>query len=329
MSLDSMAQGPKLALPFSSKAVPLVTTLQKQESYSMCWSSILRSVIVGGGGHFDLLSLNPISLKKTQSFKGHRSTVTCIIEDSTSGNILSSSVDGTVRLWDAEKAKQRSIFVTKSMIGITCVTTFRGGREVLAGGRESKVFAWDKESAQETLCIPVESEVVSVCASSLCQDVIFVGCGNGDLFMHDVRLPLEKSRISTLEGHNASISALSFHAGKLYSGSYDTTVRAWDTGKMMTTPSTVVCNIRGLIRNIVIYDNLMAVCAASRSLCVLSMKSGASLARLNHLGWVNAAVFSTDGAKIYSACSNSQTYAWDATVAISECRSEADAYAVL
>ncbi len=134
-------------------------------------------------------------------------------------------VDSTVRLWDVETGKARTLPGPASWA--QCVAFSPDGKTLAVGGSGTTLYAFDLETGKDRTSLAGHDEPFSSLA--LCPDGSILASGGSDNLIHlwDLKTSKETAR---LEGHQGYVTGLAFTTGgrELVSCSYDGTVRVWD-----------------------------------------------------------------------------------------------------
>ncbi|KAM7508886.1 hypothetical protein LguiA_019339 [Lonicera macranthoides] len=153
--------------------------------------------------------------------EGHNKAVTGITLPSGSQNLLSSSKDKTVRVWNCNTGQCDGI------INVDCDSgTLISEGPCVFLGLHNAVKAWNIQSNDEmTLTGPV-GLVYSMVVGN---DMLFAGTEDGTIFCWRFNSEANSSAIfASLKGHGGAVLSLTLGANRLYSGSMDSTIRVWD-----------------------------------------------------------------------------------------------------
>jgi len=137
-----------------------------------------------------------------------------------------SSVDSTVKLWNAAKGKEIRTFTGhKEGIGSVCFSP--DGKQVLSGSHDKTIKLWDAATGKEIKTLSGHSDWVNSVAFS--HDGKYAASGSRD---KSVKLwdAASGREIRALSGHSSGILSVAFNAdGKqIISGAEDFTVKLWE-----------------------------------------------------------------------------------------------------
>lgn len=209
----SRAEVRSVALPSDEKLIAIAATTPNRSN-----------VTFDGPDDILLWNLEKRSLERT--LKGHSNWVYSLAFSPDDRTLASASADETVRLWETETGKCRTLN-GHGAPGVAAVAFSPDGQIVASGGWDKTVRLWKVATGA---CMRVlkghSSNVTSVAFSP---DSQMVASGSGD---QTVRLWNVHTAECTaiLEGHRSTVASIAFsREGKiLASGSYDKTVRLWD-----------------------------------------------------------------------------------------------------
>eukprot|EP00759_Apiculatamorpha_spiralis_P007956 PhF_6_TR14979/c0_g1_i3/m.23540 len=318
----------------SSQHSALVSHQLKQESYTMTYLNHPTTpvVLVGGGYPYSIIALDPVTLKKSYTFKGHKNTVRCL-KSFRDTHAVTASADGTIRLWSGTTREMVSLYKTELMFEMnTCCGVDSTSAMVWGGGADMKLYAWEVETGSLLHHYNAGTNAVGItCVKPLSNPyLLLAGCKSGEILIYDVRLPPDEAKVGIFEGHDGSVSTVALHpdSSAVLTGSYDGSVRLWheEDGNMESISS--ISGFKGLVREIEICKDIMAVCSVSRSLRLVSINTEARVASFDHNGWVNSCAFSPDGRYLYSVCSGNDVMMWN-MAPVYQAQKEADEFASL
>ena len=163
--------------------------------------------------------LKGTALTSHKLFGSHRRPVTAIC--TISGNVVSASQEGVLKVWDASLALRKSL---RSPAGVKSMLALPSGKLVTGG---SALCFWDLEKFSR-----FRDEIVTKPCNSMCvhSDFTFIS-GNEDcsVKLWDTRTPRS---ISSFEGHSGGVTGVALtSAQNIVSCSDDCTLREWDIRK--------------------------------------------------------------------------------------------------
>jgi WD40 repeat protein len=162
-----------------------------------------------------------------QQFTGHTRPIRSVVYSPDGKQVLTSSLDGTVRLWDAQTARPgRVISYTGDLLGAVFSPD---GRYVLAGGadEDSTARVWDTATGQEVRQFRGHTLAVLGVAFSPDGKQVLTGGADTTARLWDVATGQE---VRPFTGHTDAVVGVAFSAdGKqVLTSSWDGTARLWD-----------------------------------------------------------------------------------------------------
>jgi len=140
------------------------------------------------------------------------------------GRLYSASGDCTIKSWDSGWECVETFFGHSA--GINNITPF-GERYLASCSRDQTVRIWDLESST---CIKVvggfQCDVLYVAYSSVRGGRLFCSTDDAKIVVYETT---DWQRVGVIEGHAWEVWTLIVVGGRLFSGSFDHTVKVWDT----------------------------------------------------------------------------------------------------
>lgn len=162
---------------------------------------------------------------------GHKGAVTQVDWSLDDTQLVSSSSDMTVGLWDAEDATRIRKFTGHRSFVNACAAPHRSGdgdkNMLVSGSDDGTARVWDVRQRAVARVVTCPSVVTAVCCGSTGHQ-IFTGGVNNEITCWDLRNDADAG-LYTLDGHDDTITSLSLSpdGGTLLSNSMDHSVRTW------------------------------------------------------------------------------------------------------
>lgn len=180
---------------------------------------------------------DPYPLQNSQflvhSLEGHSDLVTCVLIQDT--YIISGSWDTSIRVWD-EPSRLEVKTLCGHTGGITClVMVYLDGTKlhsdllplgehlVCSGSSDSSIKLWSLTAGQPLLSIYTFS-AVSAITHIPDTKLLISGSDGGKIDVWDLE---KQENLRSERAHDEKVSALQFHSGLLYSGSWDGSLKVW------------------------------------------------------------------------------------------------------
>jgi WD40 repeat protein len=221
--------------------------------------------------------------------------------------VVSGSLDGTVRIWEAKTGKEISRM--KHRYAVTAVSFSPNGRWVVSGAKDNTARVWDAQTGKEIAHFAHTNEVLAVAFSPDSTRVVSGGRDNRST-VWDAKTGKEISHMT----YDGNVSSMTFGPdGKwVVSGSDDKTARVWD--------SAIGQEISRMVHN----DKVNSVAFSRDGTKVVSgsedgtarvweAKTGHEITRMDNEANVYVVAFSPDGKSVVSGGSDRTATVWDST----------------
>lgn len=185
----------------------------------------------------------------TLTLIGHTASVSEIAFSPTGTLIATASHDSTVKIWDAVNGKLLQSFAVPDS-AIAALGFSPDGQQLATGGDDRKLRIWDVETGSSEWVSPAQqSQVNSLTYHPQGKQLAF-GSSLGRLTLVAITKPTSMEAAATfeiltqLDAHQQSISGLIYgeNGTKLYSASYDHTIKIWST-QVVQNPHTLQSSV--------------------------------------------------------------------------------------
>ena len=243
---------------------------------------------------------------------GHGDPVTGCAFSPDGRQVVSSSWDGTLKVWDTQSGRQLRTMTGHEGWALDCAFSPDGRKIASTGDDDQALKLWDAASGAELRTLTGHTGAVRACAFSPDGTRIASASSDKSVKLWDAESGTE---LRTLTGHTGAVWACAFSPDgtRIASASDDCTLKIWDLGS-----GAVVCTLSG-------HSSTVADCAFSPdgrrvlstsgddTLRLWDAVSGAEQAVLTgHTGGVTGCAFSPDGTRIVSASNDRSLKLWDA-----------------
>jgi WD40 repeat protein len=189
----------------------------------------VTSLAIGGSGQILSASADgSVKLWQTPTeskLLAHPGQVTSAVLSPDGSRLVTGCSDKQVRLWNLGNGQVERPFGGPSL-GVLCVAMNAAGNRIAAGSADKTLFVWDAATAKEIKKFTLTAAVNSVAFST---DGKFLAGGLADNSIHLFDLTLGKE-VKNFTGHSGSVNALIFtnKGDQLVSASADKTVQVWN-----------------------------------------------------------------------------------------------------
>ena len=194
-----------------------------------------RDRFATGSGNGTMLLRSLSTGEPLGELAGHAGLITALAFTQDGGRLLSSSWDGSVRIWDLESGEERARILHDDQV--LAMQLFAGDSRLATASRDGHVRVWDLAHGGLVWSARV-ADGASLYGLAVDPTEELVAAGGDDRIIEVFRTASGR-RTRALRGHAGSVSTLAWlpDGSRLISGSEDRTVRLWhmDAGENVAT----------------------------------------------------------------------------------------------
>jgi WD40 repeat protein len=254
-----------------------------------------------------------VASKLRLHLRGHDGPVDNAAFSSDGSRIVTGSVDGTVRVWDAESGDE--LRVLRCHEGILSAALSTDGRQVATAygdvtTGEGSAQIWDVESGTELHVLRGHDGIVWSAAFSPDGSRVVTASRDGTARIWDA---MSGEELHVLRGHEGGVSSAAFSpSGELIvTGSNDGTARVWDAATADALD--VLSGHEDAIQSAAFWSDTVVVTGSTdRTARIWEAESGELLALRGHEGTVWSAAFSRDGTRVVTGSEDESARVWEA-----------------
>ncbi|KAF2290428.1 hypothetical protein GH714_013015 [Hevea brasiliensis] len=174
--------------------------------------------------------------------KGHIQAVSGIALPSRSDKLFSSGSDGTVHVWDCNTGQSTRVI----NVGV-------------------KIGAWNIETAAEFNLDGPVGQVNAIAVADVV-DMLFAGAQDGAIlaWKGSAKNPNPFELASSMKGHTSAVICLTIGRNRLYSGSVDNTIRAWDLDTLQCVHT--LSGHNDAVTSLICWDQYLLSCSLDKTI---------------------------------------------------------------
>ncbi len=296
---------------------PLITIAQEHTALThggsvqaVAYSPINSSLIASAGGSHTV-KLWDLEEEVVTTLGSHRETVNSIAFSPDGQRLVSASDDYTFKLWDVPGKRHLSTLSHKTngvQSQIKAVSFSPDGQKIVTAGWHVKI--WDIHTLREIMTIR-HAEWVFAVAFSTDGKFLATGDASGQIKVRNLQ---SQQDVVQFQGDPDFMTAVKFSPDDqtLASAGYNGGVKLW---KQPNWEQAGTLPTNGTVSDISFSPDSSTLAGTDYEVVNLwTIQNGENIATLSgHVGWVNAAAFSHDGASIISGGSDGTLRLWDVT----------------
>jgi WD40 repeat protein/serine/threonine protein kinase len=247
------------------------------------------------------------------TLRGHNGGVTDVAFNPNGTRVATSSLDGTVRIWDAATGQEERLLKGHALLVFRAAFS-RDGRWIASASADSTVIIWDAGTGRRAQTL--RGHTGSVWGVAFSPDGRWIASAGVDetVRLWDARSGREEY---TLPGHNRGVITVAFSPdGKhLASEGDDGSVKVWDltTRRELHTFQGQPGSMRRSVAFSPDGTRLASACGTDSFVKIWDLKAGRESLRLEgHTGGVVGVAFSPDGRRVASGGGDRTVKLWDA-----------------
>jgi RNA polymerase sigma factor (sigma-70 family) len=248
--------------------------------------------------------------EEVKQLLGHKGAVTALAYAPNGKILASGSSDGTIKLWDPETGKERTLSGHPG--GVHALVFAADGTLLASAGADRTIKLWDVATAHQRQTLKDTAGVPLSVAYSPRKGLLASGSDDGSVQLWDL---VTGHVQATLKGHTGAVNAVSFatDGAALASGGVDQTVRLWDVDHQVPVQSCV--GHSGAVRAIAFAPDgrRFASAGQDRTVRIWDVATGQMVTSMErHQGSINTLAWAPDGQKLASGSADQTIVLWQA-----------------
>jgi hypothetical protein len=230
------------------------------------------------------------------TLESHSSSVFCLIQ-LLNGKLVSGSSDCTIKIW----ITYEYIYTITCSKPIECLVELQNGN-IASGLWNNTISIWDSSKYTCINTLKGHSDIVTTLIN-MPDNQLASGSCDSSIRVWDLNL----SSAYTLKGHTKAVRSLFFRSDKLYSCSWDKTIKIWKNKKILRTINAHDDYVTGIID----YDRRFISASFDRTVKIWG-KNGKLEEKLSANSYVNRLIKLIDG-RLIAGCKDGTILIWDYT----------------
>lgn len=288
-----------------------IRTLQGRTSAATALAIVSKKRIVAGYADSSVKTWDLSSANVLKTFAPHKGAITSVVAPDKDDVIVSSSVDKTVKIWNAKDFSVARTIDCEGLGGVTSAAVSPDSKLIAIATSDMSVKIWEAESGKEIGIVSGLSGPAQSLDISGDGKLLAIACGDGAVKLFE--LPACKE-LRVLSGHTSPVNSVTFSGDNklILTGSSDKTVRVWDasTGETIKTLSGHGASVSVTIFN---GDGTLAFSGGQDgTIKMWNVSEGTEIRSFKgHTGTVTGLALSPNGKAIVSSSIDGTIMFWD------------------
>lgn len=277
--------------------------------FRLC-SALLQKVLFGGScSSLHHMPLRSQDASFATALAGHAGTVTGCAVSSDGRLAVSTSQDGSAKVWDLVEGNLQSTYIGH-IDSVNCVVLTHDNARAITGSNDNSIQLWNIDNAETLRELDGHGDWVYSVAIS--QDDQMLVSASADRTLRVWNLETGET-LQLLTGHEGAVTccAISPDGSRVVSGSRDKTTRVWDT---LTGVVAAVFDGHSdwVLCCMLLSGSLVATGSADNTLKLWNIDDGEEVTTLTgHRNWVTTVSVTHDGKQLVSGAEDRTLKLWD------------------